>query len=356
MHARTERRGFAIPTAILVSMMLVVMLTASFTLVATERRVSDNARAQTDAEAIAEGGIEHYMVERTTMGFSGVPGSSESTRVILAHGYADVVSTKVRAQNGLRPDTYIIRAHGVRTSGGRVANAIVAERTVAEFAWWQRGSVGAHAAWTSLSGLHKNGGAGTIDGHDMCGAAPDASGVSVPTAPGYVQTGGASVPAGVPPISDLGSQTQANDAVKVDWDGIVNHGSITPDVAIPANTWPSFASPTYWPVIIVTGDLAMPTSGRGLLIVTGDVTMNGAETWDGVVLVGSHLISNGNNTVTGMVITGLNEKLGISVLPNDIGNGTKTFRYNSCSIASALQQYGRLEPYGNAWLDDWKTY
>ena len=356
MMRTNARRGFAIPTALLVSLMLVVLLTASFSLISTERRVTDNARTQTDAVSIAEGGIEHYMVERASMGFTGVPAASESTRVVLAHGYVDVVSTLVRPMTGVRPATYLIRAHGVRTSPSGVANAVAAERTVAEFAFWQRGSVGTNAAWTSLSGLHKNGGSGTIDGHDMCASAPDAAGVSVPTAPGYTQTGGASVPTGSPPIYDMGTQSQANTEARIDWDGIVNHGAITPDIALPGGSWPSFASPTYWPVIIVTGDMALPTTGRGMLIVTGNLTMSGAEAWDGVVLVGNNVISNGNNTVTGAVVTGLNEKLGIAVPTNDIGNGTKTFRYNSCSIASALQQYGRLEPYGNAWLDDWATY
>ena len=356
MMRRFARRGFAIPTALLVSLMLVVLLTASFTMISTERHVSDNARSQTDAVSLAESGIEHYLVERSSMGFTGQPAASESTRVMLAHGYADVVLTMVRPITGTRPATYLVRSHAVRTASSRVANASSAERTVAEYLYWQRGSVGTNAAWTSLSGLHKNGGAGTIDGHDMCAEAPDAAGVAVPTAPGYTQTGGASVPTGSPPIADLGSQAQANASAKVDWDGIVNHGAITPDIAFPGGTWPSFASPTYWPVIIVTGDMAIPSSGRGMLIVTGNLTLNGAVSWDGVILVGNNVISNGNNTVTGAVVTGLNEKLGMTVPTNDIGNGTKTFRYNSCSIASALQQYGRLEPYGNAWLDNWATY
>jgi Tfp pilus assembly protein PilX len=350
-----HRQGFAIPTALLVSLMLVVMLTAGFTLVSTERRVSDNARSQTDAEAIAEGGVEHYLVERTSMGFSGVPAAMESTRVVFAHGYADVVLTPVRPMIGTAPATYLVRGHGVRTTS-QVANSRAAERTVAEWVYWKRGSVGTRAAWTSLSGLNKNGGAGTIDGADMCGAAPDAAGVSVPTVPGYVQSGGTSVPAGSPPIDDLGTQAQADSATKIDWDGIVNHGAITPDIAFPGGTWPSFASPTYYPVIMVTGDMTLPTGGRGLLIVTGDVTMTGSEAWDGVILAGNHLISNGNNTVTGAVVTGLNVKLGMPVAPNDIGNGTKVFRYNSCSIASALQAYWRLMPYRNAWVDDWATF
>jgi hypothetical protein len=171
-----------------------------------------------------------------------------------------------------------------------------------------------------------------------------------------MQSGGTSVPTGSPPIQNLGTQAQADSSVKIDWDGIVNHNAITPDIAIPGGTWPSFASPTYYPVIMVSGNITLPTGGRGLLIVTGDATLTGAETWDGLILVGNHLISNGNNTVTGAVITGLNVKLGVPVTPNDIGNGTKVFRYNSCSIASALQQYGRLMPYTNAWSDDWATY
>jgi Tfp pilus assembly protein PilX len=185
MPRLAQRSGFTIPMAMLVALVLLVMLTAAFTLVSTERRITDDTRAATDAEAIAESGLERYMVGRLQMGFNGIPGASESTRVVFSHGYADVVLTRIKPPVGLALGLYIIKSHGVRTVK-KVANSVDAERTVAEYAQWKSGTIGTSAAWTSLSGLHKNGGSGTLSGVDQCGG-PSVAGVAVPHSPGYTR-------------------------------------------------------------------------------------------------------------------------------------------------------------------------
>jgi len=39
-----------------------------------------------------------------------------------------------------------------------------------------------------------------------------------------------------------------------------------------------------------------------------------------------------------------------------IGNGTKTFQYNSCNILRALRPVGSLEAVSNAWTDNYPSY
>jgi hypothetical protein len=345
--------------AMLVSIVLLVMLTGAFTLISTERKITDDSRSATDATAIAESGLERFLTGRNSYGFSGVPAASESARVVFGHGYADVVLTQIRPAVGNSSPIYVIRSHGVRTLKF-VSGMASAERTVAEYALWKNATIGTGAAWTSLSGLHKNGGSGVLSGVDQCGG-PSVAGVAVPTTPGYTQSGGASVPTGSPPILSLGTFTQAEQATKLDWYGIVAGTAVTPDVAYPSQSWPSFTDPNNYPVIMVNGDFTLPSSGRGVLIVTGRLTINGATSWDGVILVGNNLTSNGNNQITGTVVTGLDDKLGNgasvdSVGVNDIGNGNKTFQYNSCSVSKALAKFGGLVPLSNVWLDDWSTY
>jgi len=347
----SNRPGFAVPTAMLVSLVLLVMLTASFTLLSTERKVSDDGRAAVDAEGMAEGALEKYLANRVSMGFSGIPGNTESTRVTLAHGYADVVLTRIRPVVGTLPALYLIKSHAVRTVK-KVSNAPNAERTVAEYAKWKTGSIAANAAFTSLTGINKNGGAGTISGINACAGNPDAAGVAVPTPPGYTQSGGALIPTGSPNILDLGSQASAVSGTKMDWQGVVNGTSLTPDYN---NSFPASFGST-WPVIKYTGDLTLPATGQGVLIVTGNLTINGALHWDGVILVGGTLIANGNDVVDGAVMSGLNELLGTNVPVQAIGNGNKTFQYDSCKIASAMASFGGLVPYSNAWVDDWSTF
>ena len=115
-----------------------------------------------------------------------------------------------------------------------------------------------------------------------------------------------------------------------------------------------------WPVILVNGDLSLrrqpEVNGKGILIVTGNLTLDGSWAHDGIVLVGGVLTSNGNNTIQGAVITALNIKLGIAVPQNAIAHGNKTYQYNSCSIASALKRIGSVRRVRNWWTDTWSSY
>jgi hypothetical protein len=128
---------------------------------------------------------------------------------------------------------------------------------------------------------------------------------------------------------------------------------------MPAGSWPS--STTFansWPVIYVdqAGTFSLPSDGRGTLIVKNDMTISGSKSWNGIILVGGALTSNGNNTVLGAVVTGLNTVLGQSVSDSDIGNGTKTYRYDSCNVANAASKFGGLVPLRNTSADNWTTY
>jgi hypothetical protein len=53
------------------------------------------------------------------------------------------------------------------------------------------------------------------------------------------------------------------------------------------------------------------------------------------------------------MISGLNTKLGMTVPVSDVGNGTKTYRYDSCDVESAVGSFIGLVPYRNAGADNW---
>ena len=46
----------------------------------------------------------------------------------------------------------------------------------------------------------------------------------------------------------------------------------------------------------------------------------------------------------------------MSVPESDLGSGTKTFRYNSCNVASAMARFNGLSPFRNALVDNWPAY
>jgi hypothetical protein len=166
---------------------------------------------------------------------------------------------------------------------------------------------------------------------------------------------------GTPQVASLGDANATKGAVDIDWAGILNNtADMTYDIVIPAGTIPTTAyftaNPNYWPTIKVTGNLTLTSNGRGTLIVTGTMTMQNNAVWDGVVLVGNTLTSNGLTGVSGAVVTGLNVLVGQVVPVTDVGNGDKAYRFNSCNVAKALKNKAKLRPLPNTWMDNWASY
>ena len=211
------------------------------------------------------------------------------------------------------------------------------------------------AGWTALSGLQKNGGSGTLGGIDLCGDSAAVAGVAVPVNPGYT---GKTVAVGDPPVDTI-----APDSVAIDWNAIVNQNSIEPNYVFPGATWPTAAmeaaynddNSIYYPIVRANGDFVLPSSGKGMLIITGHLVLNGSIGWKGVILVGGDITSNGNNGIEGATVSGLNVKLGTYV-PSATANGTKQYNYNSCEVSKAMTTMGALVTLRNTWVDNWVEY
>jgi hypothetical protein len=359
MPNNTERRGFAIPIAILVIAVLTIMIAGGFSLVSAEHRSVADQKSQISAFRIAEQGLELFLVRRDSLmagvaGYTKVPGAKDSVRINMTGGYADVSLTRLRPPKGSQSGLYVVRSKGVETVGA-YAGTPQGVRTVAQYVLWEPAPMQVLAGWTALSGIQKNGGAGTLGGIDVCGDSAAVAGVAVPMNPGYE---GKTVAVGNPPVDTI-----APDSVAIDWNGIVNGGAISPTITIPPGSWPTAAMQAayadslsnYYPIIRVNGDFALPSSGKGMLIVTGNLTLNGSIAWKGVLLVGNDITSNGVNNVQGATISGLNVKLG-TYAPSATANGIKEYNYNSCEVAKATTTMGALVTLRNTWVDNWVEY
>jgi hypothetical protein len=360
MSNNAERRGFAIPIALLVIAALTIMIAGGFSLVSAERRSVADQKSQISAFRIAEQGLEIFLVRRDSLmsgkpGYSRVPGLIPDTAVIpMTGGVATVTLTRLRPVRGSQSGLYVVRSRGVETSGA-YAGTPQGVRTVAQYVLWEPAPMQVLAGWTAMSGLQENGGAGTLGGIDLCGDSSAVAGVVVPVNPGYT---GKVIAVGDPPVDSV-----APDSVAIDWNGIVNLGYITPTITIPPASWPTTAmqaayadtSSTYYPIVRVNGDFVLPSDGRGMLIVTGQLVLNGSVSWAGVILVGNDITSNGNSTISGATVSGLNEKLGTYV-KGATGNGTKQYNYNSCEVAKATTTMGALVTLRNTWVDNWVEY
>ena len=356
MAGTGAQRGVAMPAVMFTMLVLAILVAAGSAALGSERRVNANDEAAVAAFALAQTGLETFIAQRASYGFTATPpAASESTRITVGGGYADVILKRMRSDSLAGRYGYVLRSHGVSTVRA-LSGTPQAERTVSEYTVWIPGTMQVLAGWTSITGLHKSGGSNLGSGYDQCGNQAVA-GVAVPTSPGYTQSGGGVAVNGQPRVRNVAATpSQMADSVKIDWAGLSTGTAVTPDITIPPGSWPSFSDPNYWPTILVNGNFYLPSSGQGTLIVTGALTMSGTITWNGIVLVGDNLTSNGTNGVNGATVTGLNVKLGSIISQNDIANGVKTFNYNSCNVAKALGRWGQLVGYTNAWVDNWPTY
>jgi hypothetical protein len=338
---------------------LTALAAAGMMLTETELRASENEEAGTTAFYVADAGLQQYLGSRdsatTTDTFTYASGSAivEGERLLnMPTTNGNHVLYRVRSVSSYTPP-----------EGG------TASRTLSRLAIYSDGSIVAKASLAAGKGLLKTGNAGTISGVDRATSGnpncpdspkPDVAGVAVPPS-GYVQSGGGGslVPDGSPDVLEAPSTLELLQSTGVPWDEIVNGGLLVPDYTIPGDSWPNFASlpADEWPLIYVEGDVAVGPgdSGRGTLIVRQDLEMNGAFEWDGLVLVGGYLTSNGFQTVEGATITGLNELLGETVPSSDLGNGNKKFHYHSCKMKMAMKNaFGGLSEVPGSWAERWQ--
>ncbi len=97
----------------------------------------------------------------------------------------------------------------------------------------------------------------------------------------------------------------------------------------------------------VDGDVSLPSSGgRGLLVVTGTLSMSGSQTFDGLVLVlgGGTLdrSGGGNGTTLGAVVVAKFDSTGGFLAPSftSSGSGTSTLQLDRSRVNSALRLGG----------------
>jgi hypothetical protein len=376
MQAMKTRAGFALPLVIVFLVVMSFALAASLAATAAELGTSAAQRGQNRAYAVAEQALQRFLISRDSLCAltgssclsdpSAAGGGQDGVNLTIAGGKAIVVARQLRPQIGTKdtiPALYFVRAIGVdstsRMRGGDTTNSV---RAIGMMVQWSAQTMNVTGAWTSLSGLTKDGTAGQIDGNDQCGRKPAVAGVMVPKGD-YSATGGF-VPTGNPPLDTTKTLAQLDPLVTIDWNGILNGSALTfdfivPQMAFPPQSWFE-ADTTRWPIIHVTSaSFSLPNAGRGIIVADGDFIISGSNMWQGIILIGGQLTSNGDNTTAGATVSGLNYKLPGAVRPppgyisdNSTANGNKTYVYNSCNIARATQRLRHYIPLPNTWIDD----
>ncbi len=405
------RKGFALPLAIMVLALLSIGLVAGFAMSTSEQAASASQRSQARAYSYAQAGLEAFITQRkefrsgctpaapytaaqasacafcpqcwlvnataqnasVNANLDTLPTVAESVTVSFNNGSAFVRAVPVKVDVATGRGTYFITSTGtdnqnrIAMGSGRMRSAT---RTVGVYVTWSKSTMAVMGALVSFSGIIKNG-TGDISGIDQCGQDTNVAGINIPAEEAMNVAGSSFTPTGNPPYDTLKTFAQDSAATRLDWLGITNGTSMPADINVTATssafpTTGDFASDTnYWPVIHVfnrsaswNAQWALPNQGRGILIVDGDLYINGSNQWDGVVLVGGKLKSNGNNVTSGTVMAGLNRLIGLpaAALEDADLNGTKSYMYNSCSIKKATSSMARYTMLPNTWMDNVAQY
>ena len=373
---RFSRAGFALPLVMIALLLFSMALAASLAATGAETTLTTAQRGQNRAYVVAEQGLQRFLISRDSL--CRLPGSSciadpssatsgqDSVQLTAGGGYVVIVARLLRPQQGTKdtiPALFFVRSRGVdSTSALRGGDTTTSVRSVGLIAQWTTQTMNVTGAWTSLSGLNKQGSAGQIDGNDQCGRKPAVAGVLVPKGQ-YTATGGFT-PTGNPPLDTTKTLAQIESQMTIDWNGIINGGAMAYDFEVPPQSFPDAAwfsaDTSRWPVIRVhTNGFALPNAGRGIIVADSDFTISGSNMWNGIILVGGKLTSNGNNTTAGATVSGLNYLLsnaqqpGQGVIIDDAtANGNKTYVYNSCMVTRATQRLRHFVPIADTWLDD----
>lgn len=336
MQARAQQ-GFALVSVLITLVALTALATGGFLISNSDYQVAQNHTAGSRAFQTADAAAHHHLGANRR--------GNNSVNYTYASGNATVSGGPLL---DLGDGNTLHRLTSVATHNP--AEGGTAGRQISLVAMMHNGNFKAKAAITAPTGLHKNGNSGALDGNDLatasdCTAGPQPPVAGVATFPGgYTQNGAQPVPDGAPPVDDSQSGLAHLQDLNIDWAGIVNGTFITPDFTIPGDAWPNFGTidPEWWPVIYLDqahASIDQTNSGRGTIIAKNDLTLNGSFTWDGIILVGGVMVSDGKQTVDGTTVTALNMLLGQSVGQSSIGNGNKEFSYHSCNVRYAAQQF-----------------
>ena len=352
--------GFALPAVLLLVALLTALLTVGLSRATSDMQIAVASQAVDEAIVVARSGLQTYLGTVTPDGCDRAirPPDGDSVRINVTGGYADVVARVVRAPvDPLANWLYVVRStgHVIWPASGATP---VGNRTVAQFAEWQSGALALQGAFTAVNGLTRTaGGSGQLHGADEhgtggCATAPRRSlrvAGGVPDLTSFDLTGNAALGGGA--AADIVT------AARIDWAAVVTPGVIAPDF-----TSPQPDDGTY-PIQFVTGDGTLgsggaTTFGRGLLIVTGNLTVLGSFVqWYGVVLVGGEIRFDADDQrFDGLVASGLNRQLGMAVPVGTIGGDYTDIDYNSQYVYLAMRALAGFAPVANAYTEQWSTY
>lgn len=333
-------RGFALPSAMIALLLVSLMAAGGFLLTWIDGQTARAFARATEAFYVAEGGLA------TALALAEAPDPSVPT-VAAGRGTATV---SFESLMDLGPTETIYRVESV---GRIVVGDATYERSVGQL-MWVAGPPRLPGALVLVGGASGSRLEGTITGLDPLGGAcvPQPSPVAgvaywggPPPAPDSLLT-----ISGFPPERRMPADVSVAAETGIRWTELLASWGPRPDAIVPPDRWPALRGDSYVR-ISGPGSLGADASGRGALVVEGDLTLGHGFGWRGLILVGGALILTGDVSLRGTVASGLAGGPGVVA---DFGGHRLDLRFDACAVAAAAE---RLTPPAAAipgtWYEVW---
>lgn len=352
-HVAGNTRGVALPMAIFALVVIGVLVGASFFIGRQEQSVGRNTVRLQQAFTAAEGGMQLQVANWDPIAYNGLAVGDSATYGGTLPG-SGWYRGSVRRLNKL---LYLVRSEGFSTdsTARQQLGMLVRLRPV---------EIDITAA-LKTQGQVKVGGSSYTSGYDTlpigwsgCGALqPPLPGIQLPDSSDITTSGckGLSCVAGDPkvledPTITDSSLTTFGDATFDDWEQLATkritggNRKIQPSLSgttcntADPNNWgrplaPLLPCGNYFPIVWVEGSLTINgVQGQGVLLVDGDLDVQGGFEFYGPVLVKGRLSTQG----TGGHFQGGVIAANVDLDQNDI-LGNAVINYSSCAISKALQ-------------------
>jgi hypothetical protein len=360
-----DERGMALAVAIFALVVVGAMVAGALFAGTQEQRVGENQRRVQQSFGVAEAGAQERVMTWNPETMNRRPQFPQDSMAIADQQTPGGTGRYSGYTYRLGPNVFLIDVTGrdTRSYGGAIAGGGGARQRIGMIARIAPVEFGIRASLTT-QGAVSVGGNATVSGADQNPASW--SSCDVPGQPqagvrdrgGTVGTSGAGTVTGVPPVvndptindstfTTFGGATYAALATRATI--TISGGNINTapsvvngvcDKTDPYN-WGDGDNPTapcgnYFPIIHVTGSLTINnTQGQGILLVDGDLIVNGSWNFYGIVIIQGDLKTSGGGSSDAHFWGGVLAKN--ADLSTQSLNGHATLNYSSCSILAALQ-------------------
>ena len=361
---RQDQDGFALAATLLALFALTAIATAGFLVSHTDLQVSENHRSSVDAFYMADAGLANYLARGNV--------STDTQVYTFSSG-----STYVWGERLVGVDDASALWRVLSRSAYTQPDGLGATRMVSTSVFEGPAPFNLYAAVVAPGGLNKNGAAGLVSGIDAAtpadcsiGGTQNVAGLVVPPggleARGLLDASRLSSTSGAQPTRGFAGNPAVDSsrvamamlqATQIPWQSLISGQYVGFDYVVSQTGYPNFRSQVAqgdWPVILVDQPgyrMSPRMSGRGTLIVLNDLTLSGNLQWDGLILVGDDVTSDGRQTVRGAVVSGLNLLLGQPAVDPVQANGNWNFQYHSCNIRLALRGLGPMVEEPSTWAE-----